>query len=286
MLVGGRAERLMMQRDDQPAKLAVLVAFAALLHGAAAAALVPLARYMERREAVRRVNTSEVEIQVPPAPSAPPPEPTVAPPPPPPPSAAPVQVRPAPRADAPRPETPPPSAAPPPPPPPTQAAPLMVVEGEMDSDDVVATGNNVNATGETSSDGVVRDAGERVTGSRVGGTGSPGGTGPTAAPAAAAPAVDLAQTSQLNCDEGALAEFFPETAREAGITEATVRVRLTVDENGRVTAVTAITDPGYGFANSAVRMLRSSHCTGTAARDRAGHTVSDTRTRPIHFTLE
>lgn len=287
MLVGGRAERLMEQREQQMPVLALLVMCASFGHGLLGAALLPLAAYMDRHRQEVRVMTSEVEVQVPPPPpSAPPPEPST---PPPTPSAAPEPARPQPRAEAPRPTQAPqpqPSSAPPPAPPPTQAAPLMVVEGEMDSDDVVATGNNANATGDTSSDGVVRPPGERVTGARIGGTGTGPGTGSGPAPPPPPPPVDLATPSSLECDESALAEFFPDAAREAGITEMTVRVRYTVDENGRVTAVNALNDPGYGFATSVVRMIRSSHCSGTAARDRAGHSVTDTRTRPIHFMIE
>lgn len=152
----------------------------------------------------------------------------------------------------------------------------MTVAEEFSNEatDTVAVGDNVNATGDTSNNGVVRARG--VTGARFGGSGDGAGHGPVAQ-VAAPPAVDYSERARIECDEDALREAFPAAGHEAGITEMVVRVRVVVDAEGHVTGVTALNDPGFGFANAAVRSMRNSGaCRVRPARDRDGHAVPDT----------
>ena len=146
------------------------------------------------------------------------------------------------------------------------------------------TGNNTNFQG-----GDMRSDGTNTTGpaynSRPGGQpgGTPGGTG--TAPPASPRAEDLSERPQIECDENALREFYPEQARDEGISEESVEVRLTVDASGRITEARAVSDPGHGFGRAAERALRNA-CTATIPRDREGRAVSVPVRYRIRFQLD
>lgn len=218
---------------------------------------------------------SEIELEAPPPPPLPPPvvpEPVVTPPPEPPHVAE--------RHEA---EPPPTPVAPPPAP--TQAAPIMTVDDEFSNEqEVAATGNNVNATGDVAANGVIRPPGQAVTGAQSGGTPSGTGHGP-AHTATVLPTVDYTTRAHFDCDENSMRSEFPDAAAQAGITNMRVRVRVVVDASGRIGRVDALNDPGYGFAAAAINVIRR-HCEITAARDRSGAAAADTKEFAIEFTLE
>lgn len=146
------------------------------------------------------------------------------------------------------------------------------------------TGNNTNFQG-----GDMRADGTNNTGpaynSRPGGQpgGTPGGTG--TAPPAPPRLEDLSERPQIDCDENALREFYPDQARDEGISEESVEVRLTVDASGRITEARAVNDPGHGFGRAAERALRNA-CTATVPRDREGRAVSIPIRYRIRFQLD
>ncbi len=221
---------------------------------------------------------SEIELEAPPPPPLPPPapEPEVTPPPEPPRVVEHHAHEP----------PPPPQAPVAPPPAPTQAAPIMTVEDEFSNDqEVAATGDNVNATGDVASNGVIRPPGQGVTGAQFGGTPTGTGHGPARPAVAAATAADYTARARFECDESSMRSEFPDAAAQAGITNMRVRVRVVVDANGRVGRVEALNDPGFGFAAAAVNVIRR-HCEVTAARDRSGAAAADTKEFAIEFTLE
>jgi protein TonB len=150
--------------------------------------------------------------------------------------------------------------------------------------DSMPTGTNTNFQG-----GDIRSDGTNTTGpaynSRPGGQpgGTPGGTG--TAPPTAARAEDLSERPRIECDENALREFYPDEARDEGISEEAVSLRLTVDASGRITEARASSDPGHGFGRAAERALRNA-CTATVPRNRDGQAVTAQVTFRIRFRLD
>ncbi len=61
--------------------------------------------------------------------------------------------------------------------------------------------------------------------------------------------------SALSCDEEHMQRFFPERAREAGLTQAVVTMDITISVQGDVSA-RALNDPGYGLARAAEEAVR------------------------------
>lgn len=277
MLVGGRGEELMEESRQRHAQ-SLLIVLALVLHLGSAAGLNALAKALERHNERPRNLVSEVEIEARP------------PPPPPPAPAPPPEVAHAPEPEPVRPiehhvtREPPP---PPPPPAPTQAAPIMTVAEEFSNDnqEVVAVGNNVNATGDVATNGVVRGPGQGVTGARFGGTPNGTGNGPPHPVTAVAPPPDYSTRAEFRCDEDAARTEFPEAASQAGIMEMTVRLRVTVDAAGHVSHIDPSNDPGYGFVAAAMNVIRR-HCEITPARDRGGAAVGDTKAYTINFVME
>jgi protein TonB len=150
--------------------------------------------------------------------------------------------------------------------------------------DSMPTGTNTNFQG-----GDIRSDGTNTTGpaynSRPGGQpgGTTGGTGTTAPTAARAE--DLSERPRIECDENALREFYPDEARDEGISEEAVSLRLTVDASGRITEARASSDPGHGFGRAAERALRNA-CTATVPRNRDGQAVTAQVTFRIRFRLD
>lgn len=122
-------------------------------------------------------------------------------------------------------------------------------------------------------------------GSRSGGHPTTSGAEPESPTPAVIPAVDHSRAATVRCDAQALGEFFPDDARESGVTTAHVRLRITVDASGAVSEVRALNDPSYGFAPAAVRALREG-CVVTPARDRTGSAVGSTFEFPFRFQLD
>ena len=249
-----------------------------LIHGAFAMLLILSVRHADGFR-ITETQLTEMEVIEPPPPPPPPPPPAPEPPPPPP------------APEPPRNEPPPPRNEPPPPP--AAAAPPPVLTATPDPQqpvrfdqeiDSMPTGNNTNFQG-----GDMRSDGTNTTGpaynSRPGGQpgGTPGGTG--TAPPASPRAEDLSERPQIECDENALREFYPEQARDEGISEESVEVRLTVDASGRITEARAVSDPGHGFGRAAERALRNA-CTATIPRDREGRAVSVPVRYRIRFQLD
>ena len=61
--------------------------------------------------------------------------------------------------------------------------------------------------------------------------------------------------SALLCDERRIQSFFPNEAKAAGLTEATVTLRVTVTPLGRISAQ-ALNDPGHGLKKAAENAVR------------------------------
>jgi len=159
----------------------------------------------------------------------------------------------------------------------------MVAEEQSNepSGDSVPTGNNANYQGgDMASNGVANQG--PVRNAQPGGT--PGGTG-TGPVQAAAAAPDLAERPRIECDDGALRNFFPEEAQDNNVTNVSVRLRVTVDANGRVTRAQALENPGYGLARAAERAVVNA-CTSTTPRATDGRAVSATITFRLTFELD
>ncbi len=265
----------MLRTSGRTDRVALLVGLAMFVHFSVAAGLVPLSAYLERRRNRPTRDRGVVMLEdtprrravtPPPPPVAPPPEP----------ARAAHQVRPA--------ETQPERQRPAP----TRAAPVMVVQGEQSNDDPsdeVPVGDNLHATGDVSSDGVVRSQG--VTGAVRGGAETAPGPAIVAPPPrpATPPPTDFSTHATLDCDEDAARDNFPEAAREAGIFEQVVRVRVTIDGSGHITGITPVNDPGYGFAAAAMQVVRR-FCRTNVGRDRGGANVVDTIPYRVTFVAE
>lgn len=259
--------------DTEPVlRWAVLVAL--LVHGGVYSGLTLMSG--RAAEQGRAPDIAQVDIEVPPPPPTPPPPPP--PPEPPPPQAAPA---PPPTRTA-RPAPTPPEAPPPPPPPPTAPPPLMVAEEQSNepSTDSVPTGTNANYQGgDMAANGVANQG--PVRNAQPGGT--PGGTG--SGPPAPVATQDLTERPRIECDDGALRNFFPEEAQDNNVTNVSVRLRVTVDANGRVTRAQALENPGYGLARAAERAVVNA-CTSTTPRGPDGRAAGTTITFRLTFELD
>jgi len=91
-----------------------------------------------------------------------------------------------------------------------------------------------------------------------------------------------ASSARITVPGGALEGFWPEEALSEGIS-ARVRLSVTVESDGRISAATARNDPGFGLARAAERVLLSPHATATPARDADGRPVRSVITFTINF---
>jgi TonB family protein len=157
-----------------------------------------------------------------------------------------------------------------------------MVSDELSNDpsDSVPTGNNTNYRGGDMANNGVANQGP-VRNAQVGG--SPGGTG--SGPPPPPPGPDLSARARIECEDGALEGFFPDQARDEGITGMRVSLSVTVDADGSIVSARATNDPGYGFARSAERAMRSGACTATPAKNREGQNIRSTVSFTINFEL-
>lgn len=124
------------------------------------------------------------------------------------------------------------------------------------------------------------------------GTGAAIGTAPGSGPAARQTASPGGQEEFLSQDKvtdvpiipagEVLARIeYPPLAARQGI-EAVVYLELYIDEQGRVRRVNVLKDPGYGFAEAAVRAVTGVTCTPAKA---GGHSVAVRFRFPVRFSL-
>lgn len=263
-------------RETSVPQWAVIAAI--VLHAGVYGGLAVMSRRGDAQ--ARAPEIAEVDIEVPPPPPPPPPPPEPEPPAPPPPAAAPAPVPPPSRTQ--RAETPPP-APPPPPPAPTAPPPLMVADEQSNdpSGDSVPTGNNADYRGgDMAANGVAGQG--PVRNAQPGGT--PGGTG-TGPVQPATPGPDLSERPRIECDDGALRNFFPEEAQDNNITNVSVRLRVTVDASGRITRAQALENPGFGLARAAERAVVNA-CTSSAPRGADGRAAGTSITFRLTFELD
>jgi periplasmic protein TonB len=241
----------------------------ALLHGAAAAALV-------RLPAAPRADDVPVEIvAVMPAPEEPPPPPPA----PPPPAAAPAApvraARAPPRPIARAAPPPPPGPVAPPPPnatPPPDAAPPARAAPRI--------GISMEAT--TSATGVAAPAGNTLYGSMPRTSPDPREVKPYRADRYAAPTEVTTAARPLGACRLSN-DAYPAEARRAGV-EGRVVLRLMLDASGAVVDATVVEDPGYGLGAAAVDSVRR-HCRFVPAR-RGEEAVASWIRYPVRFELE
>lgn len=86
-------------------------------------------------------------------------------------------------------------------------------------------------------------------------------------------------------DEEAIENFFPDVARDEGVASGRVRLTVTVEADGRISAVAPLNDPGFGFAHAAQAMLLSRASTASPARDVDGRPVRSTIPFTVYFEL-
>jgi protein TonB len=222
------------------ARAGAAYALSAALHLAALAGLAGMPALAARET----VAVDIVDVPAPPPPPAPaaaPPAPLPEPAPPPRrPRASPPPPRDAPVAAA---DAPPPPNAPPPPdaPPPAPRAPVRV-------------GVSMSAT--TQGGTVAAPAGNTLYGEMPREAPRPDDVAPYRAENYVPP-TRLLRLPRIDCEEIPQSEF-PERARRAGV-EGTVRLRLVVDERGRVVEASVLDDPGHGLGPAAVAAAKR-HC--------------------------
>jgi periplasmic protein TonB len=227
-----------------------------------------------RRPWVPAPHLELIEVEVPPVIKPLPPPPAAAPPPP-----APVEpVRPAPRVHAARAVAAPTRAPEPPPPPTPSETPPSGGEQVVHMDDVapVATGVGVAV-------------GKPVTG-RIGRGGSGGGTSAGAGSGSAdeiARPVSVATIKTRAMPRGDYAFFdagkdYPAEARALGI-EGAIRVRLIVDEHGKVTSRVLLNKLGHGLDELALR--RAAEIEFEPAIDTDNHPVASVVVWTFNMTL-
>lgn len=115
--------------------------------------------------------------------------------------------------------------------------------------------------------------------------GTPGGTGTGPVVPRELTEADLSARPEVHCDGDSLSGFYPDEARDQGISSARVRLRVTTDASGRIIRAQALNDPGYGFARAAERAMLNA-CPTDPARDRSGNAVGFTFIYPFRFELE
>jgi periplasmic protein TonB len=215
--------------------------------------------------------TQMIDVALPPPP---PPPAAVEPPPPPPPEEPPppplVKPRPVAKAAPPPPDEPAPPASEPPPPAAAETAKILDAAEPIDFGDKFVSGNASQFAGGVSaatgtSTKAVRDPRAQANGI-AGGTGSGG--------------PDLSRAATLA--DGLRWDIpFPFEADDAAIDHAQVTLRVSVAADGRVTSVTVVSDPGYGFGREAKRFAQTRRW--QAARDRSGQPIATTSTVNVRF---
>lgn len=109
----------------------------------------------------------------------------------------------------------------------------------------------------------------------------------TGAAATGAPAPDaLSARAAIRLNGSSLGQFFPDEARDLNITSARVTLSVTVEANGAISDAVAVNDPGFGFAQAAVRSMTSGTFTATPARDREGRPVRSVVRFTIAFEID
>jgi periplasmic protein TonB len=242
------------------------------LHAALFAVLLRVHPRPERRATPVEVEIVETRPPPPaPLPAAEPPPPAPAPPPRPLPR--PRRIAAAPPVPLPRDAPPPPpraEAAPPPPnaPPPANAKPGPVRIG-------------VSMSSTTTAGGEAAPVGNTLYGRPAGRAEDPATAKPYRSEKYVAPTQVTTLPEPLGCDIPR--EAYPEEAKRLGL-EGDVRLRLAVDEEGRVVDVKVLKDPGHGLADAAVRNVKR-YCRFRPAR-RNAEAVATEIPFTLHFELQ
>lgn len=262
-------------RWDSPLVLAL--AGTAAVHLALWTTLDVLRVTHPRRPWVPAPHLELVEVEVPPVVKPLPPPPAAAPPPPAP--VEPVTPRPAPRVHAARAVASPPRAVEPPPPPsPSETATPSGGEQVVHMDDIAPAATGVGVA-----------VGKPVTG-RIGRGGSGGGTGAgsgsgngdeVARPVSVA---TIKTRAMPRGDQGYIniGKDYPDEARALGI-EGAIRVRLIVDEHGKVTSRVLLNKLGHGLDELALR--RAAEIEFEPAIDTDDHPVTSVVVWTFNMTL-
>jgi TonB family protein len=233
-------------------------------------AIVVTHPYVPEKDAPH-VELVDVELPEPPPPPPPPPA-AIAP------APAPAATTPAPvqkvRSSAPRAPSPPPSETPPPPTP-APAAPGGDEVVKMDNLGPDATGKVPVAVGHPTSDHI----GKGGTGGGTG-AGSGSGTGEVAPMSVAT----IKKRAMPHGDYGYIdaGKEYPAEAKQLGI-EGPVRVRLVVDDRGKVTSAVLLNHLGHGLDELALRKAREIEF--DPARDTDDHVVASVVVWTFNMTL-
>jgi len=214
-----------------------------------------------------------VDVEIP-EPPPPPPPPAAAPP-----APAPVPTAPAPvqkvRASAPRPAAPPPPAETPPPSTPAPAEPGGDPVVHMDNLGPDATGQVPVAVGRPTTGHIGK-------GGSGGGTGAGSGSG--SAEVAPMSVAAIKKRAMPHGDYGYIdaGKEYPAEAKQLGI-EGPVRVRLVVDDRGKVTSAVLLNRLGHGLDELALRKAKEIEF--EPARDTDDHPVASVVVWTFHMTL-
>ena len=245
------------------------------LHAALFAAILSVRPAAEQR--ARPVDVEIVETR--PRPPEPTPEPTAAPPRPPPARPIPRRVvRPPRKVEVPLPRDappPPPHVAEPEAPPPPNAPPPE----EAPRQGPVRIGLSMSST--TTAGDVAAPVGNTMYGKAPERAEDPAAVQPYRAERYLPPTQVTTLPEPLGCDIPK--DAYPEEAKRLGF-EADVRVRLAVDEEGRVTSAKVVQDPGHGLGAAAAASAKR-YCRFRPAR-RHGEAVATEIPFTLHFELQ
>jgi len=255
--------------------VALMIVFAIMLHGGAAAGATAVALFSEiidwnkqlqETVAAKLFQTYEVQVEKEKEPPPPPPE----------------EPKPVVKEDTP----PPPKDAPPPPPPAAAEAAKVLTQEPAKDEPVDLTGNTfVTGSGSTYAGGVTQQNGTSKTAvynPAAVATGVPGGTGTAPAPPGP-PKVDKSKVAGLLGSVDWNDCPFPPEADAEQRDQAFVMIQVKVKPDGSPETVTVIQDPGFGFGREARKCaMRKKY---SQALDADGNAIGGT-TKPFRVRFE
>ncbi len=107
----------------------------------------------------------------------------------------------------------------------------------------------------------------------------------TGSPAPHEPTERAGTSATIRWVGDSLEQFFPAEAIDENVASARIVLAVTVEASGAISDATAVSDPGHGFAQAAVRAMTSGMFTATPARDREGRPVRSVVRFAVRFEL-